>query len=42
MVLMSDHVIELHMNELERFRSQGSSDDRSALEIVRRALVRKD
>ena len=39
MVLMSEYVIELHMNELSRFRPQGSPDDRSALEIVRCALV---
>ena len=39
MELMSERVIELHMNELARFRPQGSSDNRSALEIVRRALV---
>jgi hypothetical protein len=39
MELMSERVIELHMNELPRFRPQGSSDNRSALEIVRRALV---
>jgi len=41
MVLMSENVIELHINELQRFRPQRSSDDRSALEIVRRALFEK-
>jgi hypothetical protein len=39
MVLKSEYVIDLHMNELPRFRPQGFSDDRSALEIVRSALV---
>ena len=34
-----ENVIELRMNELQRFRSQGTSDDRHALEILRRALV---
>jgi hypothetical protein len=39
MVLKSENVRELRMNELQRLRFQGPSDDRFALEIVRRALV---
>ena len=45
MVLSSEYVIPLttlverSINELQRFRSRASSDDHSALEIVRRALV---
>ena len=45
MVLSSENVIplttllELGINELQRFRSKASSDDQHALEILRRALV---
>jgi hypothetical protein len=45
MILTNEHVIplptllELSINELQRFRSHASSDDHYALEIVRRALV---
>jgi hypothetical protein len=39
MVQGTENVIELCVNELQRFRSQAPFDDRFALEVVRRAIV---